>query len=51
MLRDTKLYYCPAAGHLWYYDEDGEVLFYGDVLYATDEELEDVEEKYCGCND
>jgi hypothetical protein len=52
MLKDTKLYYCSAAGHLWYYDEDGETaLFYANIGDATDEEFEGAEEKYCGCND
>lgn len=51
MKKDTKLYYCSAGGHLWYYGEDGTPLFYANLGDATDEEVEAAEEKYCGCND
>jgi len=46
-----KLYYCSASGHLWYYGNDGTPLFYKNLGDATDQEVEDAEERYCGCND
>lgn len=52
MNNDTKLYYCSAGGHLWYYDENGKTaLFYKNINDATDEEVESAEDKYCGCNE
>jgi hypothetical protein len=54
MKTDTKLYYCSAQGHLWYYennDDETPPLFYKNFGDATEGELETAEEKYCGCND
>jgi hypothetical protein len=52
---DTKFFYCEAGAHLWYYDEDDadeEIpLFYANFGDATDEELENAENRYCGCNE
>ncbi len=54
MKTDTKLFYCPG-GHLWYYDEKDQdeeyPLFYANLGDATDAEVEEAEERYCGCND
>ncbi len=50
----SKLYYCSAGGHYWYYSEDGEPKFYanvGDTNNVTDEQAENAEDKYCGCNE
>jgi hypothetical protein len=45
-----KLYYCSASGHLWYYSENGTPLYYKSLNEATNEEVENAEDKYCGCN-
>lgn len=51
MKDDTQLYYCSAGGHLWYYGDDGNKFFYADIGDATDAEIENSIDRYCGCND
>ena len=54
MNADTKIYYCQAGAHYWYYEDNDEStspLFYAYQADCPAEDAEAAKDKYCGCNE